>query len=570
MTTDALSEAPAYGIARLLNEGRFVVPSHQRDFAWSDEDVRQLFDDVMDALKKKTDSYFLGLLVFLYSGNAYTILDGQQRLATTLIIFAAIRDWLRQYPDKLQDAAKIQDWYIGASELGQSEPTPKLVMNQTNNQFFVDFVVKGAAIEDVIAAHKGLKRNDPNRLLLEAIIYTHERIKQIAHDTGDAGKAAKYFFELVNYFRDNIRTVRLIAKDENAAYTLFETLNDRGVDLSPLDLVKNFLFKQAAGKSAETLRDMQARWVQMIATLANVKATSFLKAYWTSRHGRIRASSLFDTFRTKYSDAEKAISLSIDLLAGSEQYAALDSPTDAVWSPYSKETRATIASLKLIGSQQVHPVILSGLKRFSVSEMQKLLWLLEVSIVRFLLVLGGNTGRFESACAKLAQSICDGGTKTAAAAFVDLKDVYPSDADFESAFALKAERTNQKAQYFLRALEKEEQKIAKGKMANEWEPSILTVEHILPKKPGAEWKSIIAADPEIVDDCSTRLGNMCLLTKVNEKIGNKGFTTKKTTFAKSDLLSTKRVALFSTWDRDAIEKRQAHLAKLARSIWRFS
>jgi hypothetical protein len=151
-----------------------------------------------------------------------------------------------------------------------------------------------------------------------------------------------------------------------------------------------------------------------------------------------------------------------------------------------------------------------------------------------------------------------------------LKDVYPSDADFESAFALKAERTNQKAQYFLRALEKEEQKIAKGKMANEWEPSILTVEHILPKKPGAEWKSIIAADPEIVDDCSTRLGNMCLLTKVNEKIGNKGFTTKKTTFAKSDLLSTKRVALFSTWDRDAIEKRQAHLAKLARSIWRFS
>jgi Protein of unknown function (DUF1524) len=352
----------------------------------------------------------------------------------------------------------------------------------------LDFVVKGAAIEDVIAAHKKLKRNDPNRLLLEAVIYAHDRVKGIAQGIADASKSAKYFFDFVTYFRDNIRTVRLVAKDENAAYTLFETLNDRGVDLSPLDLVKNFLFKQAAGKSTETLRDMQARWVQMIATLANVKATSFLKAYWTSRHGRIRASSLFETFRTKYSDADKVIALSIDLLAASEQYAALDSSTDATWAPYSKEARAGIVSLKLVGSQQAHPVILSGLKRFSVSEMQKLLWLLEVVIVRFLLVTGGNTGRFESACAKLAQSIYDGQVKTASAAFIEMKDVYPSDPEFESAFALKSERTNQKAQYFLKALEKEEQRLAKGKMAGEWEPSILTVEHILPKKPGADWR----------------------------------------------------------------------------------
>jgi hypothetical protein len=568
--TDALSEAPAYGIARLLNEGRFIVPSHQRDYAWSDDDVKQLFDDVIDAIEKNSDSYFLGLLVFLFSGESYTILDGQQRLATTVIIFASIRDWLRQYPNYLQDATKIQDWYIGGSELGQSEPTPKVILNQTNNHFFLEYVVKGAAIEDVMAAHKKLKKNDTNRLLLESIIYAYHRVREMAQSIGDSGKAANYFFDFIKYFRDKIRTVRLIAKDENAAYTLFETLNDRGVDLSPLDLVKNFLFKQAAGKSSETLRDMQARWIQMIATLANVKATSFLKAYWTSRHGRIRASSLFDTFRTKYSDADKAVALSVDLLAASEQYAALDSPTDAVWAPYSKETRGLVASLKLIGSQQAHPVILSGLKRLPVAEVQKLLWLLEVSIVRFLLITGGNTGRFESACAKLAHSIYEGSVKSASAAFNDLKDVYPPDADFESAFALKSERTNQKAQYFLRAIEKEEQRLAKGKMANEWEPSVLTIEHILPKKPGADWKPVITSDPEVVEDCATRLGNMCLLTRINAQLGNRGFAAKKAVFAKSDLLSTKELAAYSVWDRKAIESRQAHIAGLARSIWSVS
>jgi Protein of unknown function DUF262/Protein of unknown function (DUF1524) len=568
--TDALSEAPAYGIARLVQEGRFEVPSHQRDYAWTEDDVKQLFDDVLDAIKTKTDSYFLGLLVFLFNGKSYTILDGQQRLATTIIIFAAIRDWLRQYNAHLGDATKIQDWYIGGSELGQHDPTPKLIMNQTNNHFFVEYVVKGAAIDDVAASLKKLKRGDPNKLLLEAILYSHGRVKEIAKTFSDSNKAAKYFFTLINYFRDNIRTVRLIAKDENAAYTLFETLNDRGVDLAPLDFVKNFLFKQAAGKSAETLRDMQARWVQMIATLANVKAAGFLKAYWTSRHGRIRANLLFDTFRTKYADADKAVELSIDLLAASEQYAALDSSQDAVWAPYSKETRVVVASLKLIGSQQAHPVILSALKRFSVSETQKLLRLLEVAIVRFLLVGGGNPGRFEPACARLAQSIYDGNIKTASAAFTELKDVYPPDPEFENAFKFKREGTNQKAQYFLRALEKEEQRLAKGKMAGEWEPGAVTVEHILPKKPGTDWSALTAADPEIVDDCATRLGNMCLLTKINEKLGNKGFSKKKPTFAKSELLTTKAVASYALWDRNAIDSRQADLAKLAKSIWRFT
>jgi hypothetical protein len=147
--------------------------------------------------------------------------------------------------------------------------------------------------------------------------------------------------------------------------------------------------------------------------------------------------------------------------------------------------------------------------------------------------------------------------------------VYPSDPDFEGAFALKSERTNQKAQYFFRALEKEEQRLAKGKMSGEWEPSALTVEHILPKKPGTDWKSILARDPEIVEDCVARLGNMCLLTKINEKIGNKGFPTKKAVFAKSDLITTKGAATFSVWDRKAIENRQAHFATLARTIWRF-
>jgi hypothetical protein len=106
-------------------------------------------------------------------------------------------------------------------------------------------------------------------------------------------------------------------------------------------------------------------------------------------------------------------------------------------------------------------------------------------------------------------------------------------------------------------------------MAGEWEPAALTVEHILPRNPNSDWKPVLETDPEIVEDCLQRLGNRCLLTKVNEKLGNKGFSTKKQTFAKSELITTKALAAYQTWDRNSIEDRQSHFAKLARTIWRY-
>ena len=309
----------------------------------------------------------------------------------------------------------------------------------------------------------------------------------------------------------------------------------------------------------------------MISTLSNVKATSFLKTFWTSRHGRIRTNLLFDTFRAEYAATNKAINLSAELLSAAEKYAALESADDPVWSSLSKESRTTVASLKLLGSQQTHPIILSALEKFSVAEMQKLLKLLETTIVRFLLVGGGNPGRFEPACARIAELIFKGTIKTAAACHAELKaaEVYPSDAEFEAAFSVKSERNNQKAQYFLKALEIQEQKLKNKDMANEFLPAAPTVEHILPKKPGADWHSAIKADPDLVEDCVLRLGNMCLLTEVNSKLGNKGFSAKKAVFAKSKILTTKTVAKNSDWSRSTIHKRQAHLAELAVLIWRF-
>jgi len=89
--TVGLSEAP--GLGKLLIETRLTVPNHQRDYSWNVDEVKELIDDVTQALESGSDVYFVGLMVFVGSTEQSTliVLDGQQRLATTVIVLAAIR-----------------------------------------------------------------------------------------------------------------------------------------------------------------------------------------------------------------------------------------------------------------------------------------------------------------------------------------------------------------------------------------------------------------------------------------------------------------------------------------------
>jgi uncharacterized protein with ParB-like and HNH nuclease domain len=131
-----LSDAP--GIGKLLIETRFSVPNHQRDYSWTVDEVKELVDDLTSALKNQNEAYFVGLMVFLgaHDQQELSVLDGQQRLATSVIIFAAIRGWLRQFESYKQDADDIQRDYIGRRQLGQMELQPRITMNVANDRFF--------------------------------------------------------------------------------------------------------------------------------------------------------------------------------------------------------------------------------------------------------------------------------------------------------------------------------------------------------------------------------------------------------------------------------------------------
>ncbi len=84
------------GLGSLLKHNRLGVPANQREYSWTDKEVTQLFQDFAKAISAGDQGYFLGTIVTIpRADSTLEVVDGQQRLATTAILLAAIRDYLK-------------------------------------------------------------------------------------------------------------------------------------------------------------------------------------------------------------------------------------------------------------------------------------------------------------------------------------------------------------------------------------------------------------------------------------------------------------------------------------------
>jgi hypothetical protein len=336
--------------------------------------------------------------------------------------------------------------------------------------------------------------------------------------------------------------------------------------------LKNYLFGVAYETSQAQFDQMEHRWSQLSGTLENFKQEEFLKVFWTSRHGRTQIDDIFEDVKEKYKESSLAFDLSIDLLEAAEQFVALSSPSDAVWSQYSQKSRELIGELDLLDSKQVRPVILAAIKRFNPAEFERLLRLLVTIIVRWQLIGEQRTGILEINCAKLAAEIWKSEISTASDALKTVEVLYLEDKSFQEKFAQKGDISNPKAIYLLKKIEQQERDAKKGASSRDLMPDrALTLEHILPKTEAPEWADVLNVDPKIVDDCALRIGNMCLLTgSRNREAARAPYLRKKQLYEETDLLTTSQAANYSAWNRDAIENRQQWLAARAVTVWRFT
>lgn len=562
------------GIGQLLNVRRyFQVPPHQRDYAWPLGAVEQYLEDVVEAMADPESDYFLGLIVLVDTdnpaSNRYEILDGQQRLATTTMIFSAIRQWLR---DNALDteASKIQNDFIGISEIGEEQDEPRIILNVNNRELFQEIVVNPCSDKALEAKRNKEGRHTSTRKLVDATILCRKYITDLAEKHGDEKKnQSDILFRLAKFIRDRVQVNCLdVAAPENA-YTIFESLNDRGIDLSVLDLLKNHLLREAGSNATSILNN----WTKMITTIGDRKGDDFLKAFWTSRYGRIQRGRLFKELKKKFDSRTQVLSLSQELAKVSEIYGCLEISDGDYWGQHSPACQEQVKALSLLGAKQTHPILLAAIAQWKPEEIEKLLSHLVKVILRYQLIGRGRTGKLEIQSALIAEGIFSGKYKTAKAAWNGMQQLIPTDEEFKDDFRRYEDSKANRVRWILRELEIQKcifdhpgDSVQKAPLAD---PEKVNLDHILPKNPNQHWNSILEDDKDLVLDCLNRLGNLCLMDKAtNKKQAAADYKEKKENYKKSEFLLTRDLsANYPEWNRHAIEKRQSELAELAVERW---
>ena len=224
---------------------QYIIPPYQREYAWNKNQWDNLFDD----LSENDKGYFLGSLIcILGEENKATVIDGQQRLTTLNILLLAIYSKLKKMlkddnNQKIMISNKSYNkaWLNLDEFLIYNDKTLKLTPSiQNNNQTDFDYLVRWIV--------KGENNNKPanfgNRRIAKAFNHFSERIETTIEDS------IKELFD----FLDKVTSacvVRIDTQDDTSAFILFESINNRGVPLTPMDLIKNTMISYIKNKTAE-------------------------------------------------------------------------------------------------------------------------------------------------------------------------------------------------------------------------------------------------------------------------------------------------------------------------------
>ncbi|MCR4263849.1 MAG: DUF262 domain-containing protein, partial [Candidatus Roizmanbacteria bacterium] len=396
------------GIGHVLSDRQIAVPAHQRSYAWEERQVTDLFHDLDDAMKEEVDEYFLGSIVVIRDksdSDRLQLLDGQQRLATTTILLAAMRDYFWENTEK-ERAETIESKYLFMKDLRSQELIPRLRLNQIDHDFFTKHILSKPDSKD----RKIVPSKDSHERITRAAELAKEHINAIAKVSNDA---VNRLIDIVDYIDSKIPVICVEVPDHANAFRIFETLNDRGLDLAISDLLKNYLFHLSDNRIDET----QDRWISMLGTLDTVGGegitVQYIRHFWSSKYGLTRERDLYDKIKQQITSKQKAINFATELADNAKMYAAIINTDHEIWTTYGSTTKTYMATLNLMGMIQIRPLLLSILRSFTPAEVKNSLKMFVSWATRFLIVGGLGGGTLENYYSDLAKTINEGKIKTA-------------------------------------------------------------------------------------------------------------------------------------------------------------
>lgn len=549
----------------LIGNGKvFRVPPYQRDYSWGEEQWEDLWNDILELRDRPDDRHYMGALVVEgKSDRDFLIIDGQQRMATLSLLALAVIGKLRTMADRglesepnRERASELRGRFIGEKDPASLVETGRLFLNETDNAFYQDYLVQLRRPLNP----RGLSKS--NRLLWECFQYFAARLDEVPALQNHGAVLARLLSETV---ARQLLFILITVDDELNAYTVFETLNARGLELTTSDLLKNYLFSRV--NVATDLEVLQRRWRSLIATVGQERFAEFLRYHLLCEEPKIRSQRLFKLVRDRAKTPQQVFTLLEALEGRAELFAAVSDPDHGYWAEL-PAARPFVRELNLFRVRQMMPLLFAAWERFSREDFVRVLKLVSVISFRYTVVSGLNTNALEPVYHQAAKAVLDKNAAGPAAVFERLKPIYVQDGKFVQDFALLATDTGGQrkklAKYILARLEAD----ASGRACDP-DTDPCTIEHILPENPPDYWAEHFPR--ERWEAAVYRIGNLTLLEPaLNREVGNAGYAQKLIAYAQSAYALTRRIPEMAPeyWTLDLLDVRQRRLADRAVHLWR--
>lgn len=244
----------------------YHVPVYQREYTWSRSEWEDLYNDLAEA----EGEHFLGTIICLnrtvdaVAGGAYELIDGQQRMTTLSLLLAAIYAELNTHrslldEDELTDLVNLRKSLVIGKENGNPRVRPQK-QNSNLSDYLVVLKEAGLPIAAPAGWYVGVRR------IKKCYAYFQQALR------GDAERGSRELVDRCLAMLTRVKQALLVVlevQSHSDAYVLFESLNNRGVPLTPIDLIKNALLARSEKTGEMTVDDAFERWNDLLEDLGD-------------------------------------------------------------------------------------------------------------------------------------------------------------------------------------------------------------------------------------------------------------------------------------------------------------
>lgn len=257
-----------YPLSQLLDPDTtqvYEIPKYQRDYTWATWQWEDLFDD----LTENAAGYFLGSIICIDASQdplgrpKYEVVDGQQRLTTLSLFLAALYGALEGRREELDEEQRSDLLQLKRRIIVRKTEAELRVVPQVQNHNLEDY--RGILSEARLTPKYTAPKFAGNRRIYKAYHYFERRIEAMCQES----KAPiATLFELLERINSAV-VVMILVSSHSDAYTLFESLNNRGTPLTAVDLMKNLLLARLDREGNQNLDFYFEKWVEVLHNLGD-------------------------------------------------------------------------------------------------------------------------------------------------------------------------------------------------------------------------------------------------------------------------------------------------------------